>query len=107
MRTEFTKLLRTWVILLLLGAVEFGASFLPLSRAWRPLIVLPGILMILAVVVSFMEVRKGPTIIRAFAVAAAFWLLILLALGSADPLTRIDYRLNTGEEHDATINGAP
>lgn len=107
MRPAFSRLLGTWLILLLLGALEFAASFLPLARAWRPVIMLPGILMIVAVVVNFMEVRKGPTIIRAFAAAAAFWLLILLVLGSADPLTRIDYRLQTGEEHDATINSAP
>ncbi|HEX3915162.1 MAG TPA: hypothetical protein VHW71_16805 [Steroidobacteraceae bacterium] len=107
MRRAFAKLLGTWLLLLLLGALEFASSFLPLARCWRPLIMLPGVLMILAVAVSFMEVRKGPTIIRAFAAAAAFWLLILLALGSADPLTRIDYRLQTGEEHDATISSPP
>jgi hypothetical protein len=28
---------------------------------------------------------------RAFALGALFWLLILLGLGSADPLTRTDY----------------
>lgn len=107
MRTTIAKLLGTWLLLLLLGGVEFAASFLPLPRAWRPLIVLPGILMILAVVAGYMEVRKGPTIVRAFAAGAAFWLLILLALGSADPLTRIDYRLQQSGEHDATINSAP
>jgi caa(3)-type oxidase subunit IV len=106
MAPAFSKLLGTWLILLVLGALEFGASFLPLARAWRPLIVLPGILMIGVVVVNFMEVRKGPTIIRAFAAAAAFWLLILLVLGSADPLTRIDYRLQAGGVPNATINSA-
>jgi hypothetical protein len=71
--------------------VEFGVSLLPIDHAWRPLIVIPGILMIILVAVNFMELGRGPAIIRAFAVAAAFWLLILLVLGSADPLTRIQY----------------
>ena len=85
------RLLGAWLLLLLLGAIEFGASYLPLPPVWRPLILLPAALMVVVVAVSFMEVRRGPTIIRAFAVSAMFWLLVLLALGSADPLTRTDY----------------
>jgi cytochrome c oxidase subunit IV len=77
---------------LLLGGAEFAASFLPLSRAWRPLLMIPAALMVLGVAVGFMEVRRGPALVRAFAVAAVLWLLILLGLGSVDPLTRSDYR---------------
>ena len=87
----FVGLLRTWILLLVLGAAEFGASFLPLPRSLRPLVMIPGVLMIILVAVRFMEVRKGPALIRAFAVAAMFWLFVLLALGSIDPLTRKDY----------------
>jgi hypothetical protein len=47
--------------------------------------------MAMVVGISFMEVKKGPPLVRAFALAALFWLLILLALGSADPLTRRNY----------------
>jgi len=84
-------LLITWLLLLLLGGIELAAAYLPLPRAWRPLIMMPGVLMVIAVAVNFMEVRRGPVIVRAFAVAGLFWLFILLALGSADPLTRINY----------------
>jgi hypothetical protein len=38
-----------------------------------------------------MEIRRGSVLMRAFALGALFWLLILLGLGSADPLTRTDY----------------
>ena len=89
--SEIAYLLRAWLLLLLLGAAEFGASFLPLPRSLRPLVMIPGVLMIILVAVRFMEVRKGPALIRAFAVAAMFWLFVLLALGSIDPLTRKDY----------------
>lgn len=88
---DLGRLLLTWLALLLLGAVEFGLSLLPIGHSWRPLIAIPGVLMIILVAVNFMEVHRGPAIIRAFAVAAAFWLLILLVLGSADPLTRTQY----------------
>lgn len=88
---DLGRLLLTWILLLALGAVEFGVSFLPIDHSWRPLITIPGILMIILVAVNFMELGKGPAIVRAFAVAAAFWLLILLVLGSADPLTRSQY----------------
>jgi len=85
------RLVMAWLGLMALGAAELAASFLPLPHAWRPLIIAPGVLMILIVAVTFMEVTEGPTIVRAFALAALFWLFILLALGAADPLTRTDY----------------
>ncbi len=88
---EFTRLLLSLIVLILLGAAEFAASFLPLARSLRPLVMFPGVLMIAIVAVSFMEVRKGPTIVRGFAVAAMFWLIVLLGLGSADALTRTNY----------------
>jgi hypothetical protein len=91
MPPEFPRLLFAWVLLLVLGGIEFGASFLPLGRSLRPLVMIPGVVMVAAVGIVFMEVGKGPTIVRGFAVAAMFWLVLLLGLGSADPLTRTDY----------------
>ena len=44
----------------------------------------------------FMEVGRGPEIIRLFAVAALLWLIFLRGLGSLDPLTRIVYYVQTG-----------
>lgn len=87
----FPRLLLAWVLLLLLGALEFGISFLPLPRPLHPLVIIPGMLMVATVAIMFMEVGKGPIIVRGFAVAAMFWLLVLLGLGSVDLLTRIDY----------------
>jgi hypothetical protein len=85
------RLLLVWGLLILLGGTEFAASYLPLERSWRPLVMIPGVLMVLVVAIGFMEVKKGPVLVRAFAVAAMFWLFVLLALGSADPLTRSNY----------------
>jgi cytochrome c oxidase subunit 4 len=85
------KLLLTWLALLALLALEIGASFLPLSPAARALILIPALAMLGIVVTSFMQVGRGPVIVRLFAAAGLLWLVILLALGSLDPLTRVMY----------------
>jgi cytochrome c oxidase subunit IV len=90
-RPALWRLFSIWLLLLALGAAELAASYLPLPASLRPLIIVPGALMIAAVAVGFMEVRRGSVLVRAFAVAAVLWLLVLLALGTVDPLTRTDY----------------
>jgi cytochrome c oxidase subunit IV len=88
---ELRRLFWLWLLLLVLGGAEFGASFLSFPRGLRPLLMLPGIFMIVTVAVGFMEVKRGIVLVRVFAVAALFWLLVLLGLGSVDPLTRTDH----------------
>jgi cytochrome c oxidase subunit IV len=85
------KLLMTWLGLLALLALEVGASFLPLRASDRPLLLIPALGMVGIVAMVFMQVGRGPVIVRLFAAAGVLWLVILLALGSLDPLTRIDY----------------
>jgi hypothetical protein len=90
MKAHLQALLGTWIVLLILLSGEFGASFLPLGPSVRPLILIPAVLMVGAVATMFMQVTKGPTIVRLFAVAALVWITILLGLGSLDPMTRTD-----------------
>jgi hypothetical protein len=90
-RPRLFRLLLTWLLLLVLLAVEFGISFLAMGRPARPLILLPAALMVATVGSAFMQVDRGPTIIRLFATAALLWLAILLGLGSLDSLTRTNY----------------
>ncbi len=85
------KVILTWLVLLTLLAVEIAISFLPLRSAARPLILIPALAMLGVVVTTFMQVGRGPVAVRLFAAAGALWLLILLALGSLDPLTRVVY----------------
>jgi cytochrome c oxidase subunit IV len=47
-------------------------------------------------VTLFMQIGRGPVIVRLFAVAGLLWLSILLGLGSLDPLTRTDYHVQAG-----------
>jgi caa(3)-type oxidase subunit IV len=91
MTPRFRRLWLALVLLLVLLAIEFGVSFLPLGRSARPLVLIPAVLMVGVVGTDFMEVGRGPEIIRLFAIAALLWLSILLGLGSLDPLTRIEY----------------
>lgn len=90
---KLIRLLRLWLLLLALGGAEFALSFSSIPRDWRPLVILPGVLMIVTVAVGFMEVKRGVVLVRAFAVAAMFWLLVLLGLGSVDAFTRTDYHV--------------
>lgn len=90
MNAHFRALLGTWILLLALLAAEFGGSFLPLGPSARPLILIPAILMVVVVGTMFMQVRKGPSIVRLFVAAGLVWLTILLGLGSLDPMTRTD-----------------
>jgi hypothetical protein len=95
MNQRLRGLLWAWVLLIILLAIEFGASFLPLDRSSRPLVLIPAVLMIWVVGTVFMEVGRGPDIVRLFAVAGLLWLSFQLGLGSLDPLTRIDYLVQT------------
>lgn len=91
MTAHLRNLLLTWLLLLVFLAAEFGASFLPLERAERPLILIPVVLMVMTVATMFMQVGRGPMIVRLFVVAGLIWLTILLGLGSLDPMTRTDH----------------
>ncbi|MGA7385583.1 MAG: hypothetical protein WBW81_13085 [Methylocella sp.] len=91
MNQRLRHLFLAWVLLMVLLAIEFGVSFLPLDRSDRPLVLIPAVLMVWVVGTVYMEVGRGPDIVRLFAVAALLWLSFQLGLGSLDPLTRIDY----------------
>lgn len=91
MTPRFCRLWLTLAGLLVLLAIEFGMSFLPMGRQIRPLVLIPAALMIGTVATMFMEIGRGPEIVRLFAAAGLLWLAILLGLGSLDPMTRTDY----------------
>jgi cytochrome c oxidase subunit IV len=95
MKKHLRRLVWTWVVLLVLLAGEFGASFLPLSPSLRLLLLVPAALMVAAVATMFMQIGRGPVLVRVFAAAGLLWLSILLGLGSVDPLTRANYTLST------------
>ncbi len=85
------RLFITWLVLLALVAIELGVSFLPMSPDARPVILIPALAMLAIVAGVLMQIGRGPAVVRLFATAGIVWLLILLALGSLDPLTRTTY----------------
>lgn len=96
MSARFERLFLAYALLLVLLAIEIAASSLPIPATWRPLLLAPAGVMAGVIATYFMEVDRGPTVIRLFAAAGVLWLVILLALGSLDPLTRIDYLVEKG-----------
>ncbi len=94
MSAYFARLVFAWVALLVLLAVEVAASALPLVPSLRPLLLIVALAMAGVIVGFFMELRRGPSAIRLFAASGVIWLIILLGLGSLDPLTRLMYRVD-------------
>lgn len=95
MSPRLRHLLLAWELLLALLAIEFGANFLALNPAARPLVLIPATLMVAVVSMAFMEVRRGPETIRLCAAAGLLWLCILLGLGSLDPMTQVNHYVRT------------
>lgn len=93
MPPRFRSLLLAWLLLILLGAAQFGVSFLPLGPSVRPVLLTLAAAMIVTVALAFMRINTGPRIVRGFAVAGLFWLIVLVGLGGMDPLTRTDYHV--------------
>jgi cytochrome c oxidase subunit 4 len=90
-----------WAALLLLLATTTGAAFLPLGRLNIAVALAIAVAKAALVLVFFMELRRSSGLVRAFAVAGFFWLLILLTLTSADYLTRRDVSAPWQAEPDA------
>ena len=84
----FRPLVLAWIGLLLLLAMEVCATRLLGLGNIAPFF---GFLMAGVVASTFMHVGEGPGLIRMIAAAGVFWLVIILALGSLDALTRTDY----------------
>jgi cytochrome c oxidase subunit 4 len=106
MMERLRQLMLTWILLILLLALEIGVSLLPLGRSARPLVLVPAVLMVAAVGMVFMEAGRGPEIVRLFAGASLLWLAILLGLGSLDPLTRAIYYVHPAAPNDALMSVA-
>ena len=54
-------------------------------------LMIPAALMVVLVGTMFMQVGRGPMVVRLFVAAGLLWLTLLLGLGSLDPMTRSDY----------------
>jgi hypothetical protein len=89
------RALLTWLTLLVLAFAEMGASFIHFDRSLRPLLLLPALAMVALVGLMFMRMQHSIAPARGFALAGLLWLLLLLGLGTMDPLTRAVYPVGT------------
>jgi cytochrome c oxidase subunit 4 len=81
---------RCWLALMVLLAATTASAFVPLGSF--NLVVSLGIAVTKALIVLlfFMELRGSPALVRSFAAAGFFWLLIMIALTGADYWHRTD-----------------
>jgi cytochrome c oxidase subunit 4 len=90
MGAALKRIWRCWAVLMLLLASTTAIAFLPLGRFNAFIAIAIAACKALLVLIVFMELKRSAGLVRAFAAAGFFWLLILLTLTSADYLTRRD-----------------
>jgi cytochrome c oxidase subunit IV len=85
--------LRCWLALLVLLALTTASAFLPLGTANAFISLGIAVAKALIVLLFFMELKASAALVRVFAAAGFFWLMIMIALTSADYTHRTDQRV--------------
>jgi cytochrome c oxidase subunit 4 len=83
---------RCWAALMLLLAATTASAFVPLGSLNIVVSLVIAIIKALIVLLVFMELRASRGLVRAFAAAGFFWLLIMIVLTGADYWHRTDAR---------------
>jgi cytochrome c oxidase subunit 4 len=83
---------RCWLALILLLAATTASAFVPLGSLNLPVSLAIAVVKALIVLLFFMELRASRALVRAFAAAGFFWLLIMIVLTGADYWHRSDTR---------------
>jgi len=83
---------RCWAALVLLLAATTASAFVPLGSFNIVVSLAIAIIKALIVLLVFMELRASKGLVRAFAAAGFFWLLIMIVLTGADYWHRTDAR---------------
>jgi len=84
--------LRCWLALMLLLAATTASAFVPLGSLNLPVSLAIAVAKALIVLIFFMELRASRPLVRSFAAAGFFWLLIMIVLTGADYWHRNDTR---------------
>ncbi len=84
--------LKCWAALMGLLVLTTGLAFVPLGTANLFVSLAIAITKASLVLLVFMELRASSGLVRVFACAGFFWLLILIGLTSADYTHRTDQR---------------
>jgi cytochrome c oxidase subunit 4 len=83
---------RCWAALMLLLAATTASAFVPLGAFNIVVSLCIAVAKALIVLLVFMELRASRSLVRAFAGAGFFWLLIMIVLTGADYWHRTDAR---------------
>jgi len=86
-------ILRCWLALMVLLALTTALAFVPLGSANLFVSLAIAAAKALLVLIVFMELKASSSLIRAAAAAGFFWLMIMIALTSADYTHRTDQRV--------------
>jgi cytochrome c oxidase subunit IV len=87
------RILRCWLALMLLLTLTTGVAFIPLGTANLFISLAIAATKALLVLIIFMELSGSSGLIRAAAAAGFFWLMIMIALTTADYTHRTDQRV--------------
>ena len=79
-----------WISAALLGllALTIGAAYIPMGALNTPIALLISAGKATLILLFFMHLKRGPGIVRLYALAGFFWLGILIALAMNDFYTR-------------------
>jgi cytochrome c oxidase subunit 4 len=83
---------RCWAALVLLLAATTGSAFVPLGSLNLVVSLSIAVAKALVVLLFFMELRASRALVRTFAAAGFFWLMIMIVLTGADYWHRTDAR---------------
>jgi cytochrome c oxidase subunit 4 len=83
---------RCWAALMLLLAATTASAFVPLGSLNIVVSLTIAVAKALVVLLFFMELRASRALVRTFAAAGFFWLLIMIVLTGADYWHRTDAR---------------
>ena len=78
----------TWLVLVVLHFTILGISMLEFGGIGTPVILTLAVVQMILVMLVFMELRRSNKLVRLFAVAGFFWLLIQFTLTAGDYLMR-------------------
>ena len=83
---------RCWLALMILLAATTASAFVPRGSLNLPISLAIAVAKALIVLLFFMELRASRPLVRSFAAAGFFWLLIMIVLTGADYWHRSDTR---------------
>ena len=88
-----------WAALMLLLAATTAIAFVPLGSLNLGISLAIAAAKALLVLLLFMELRASSALVRVFAAAGFFWLLIMITLTAADYTHRTDQRVPLDQVH--------